>query len=75
MNTCSMQNYMNRLQIFVGDLLFAMLMQTCALSPAVSFEVDMHMFVKIRQVSKCFYSTQTALIFRLNNSQIQKQAR
>lgn len=47
-----------------------MLMQTCALSAAVSFEVDMHMFVEIRQVSECFYSTQTALIFRLNNSQI-----
>lgn len=31
MNACSMQNYMNRLQISVGDLLFAMLMQTCAL--------------------------------------------
>lgn len=52
-----------------------MLMQTCALSAAVSFEVDMHMFVEIRQVSECFYSTQTALIFRLNNSQIQRHPR
>ncbi len=74
MNMCCMQNYMKWFSLaFIFNLLFAMLMQMCSFSCRQLWSGHAHVCEDQTGLKELLFY-QTALIFRINNSRVQKQS-